>query len=244
MLLPEQIYGAAQVRQMEAAAIAAGTAGYTLMQRAGAAAFGALRQRWPLARSVVVVAGPGNNGGDGLVLARLARQAGLSVVVLLVAESGALHAEAKQAHDELLAAGQTTQPFDAEVLSRADVVVDALLGIGVRAPLREEWRQVIAAINASQRAVFALDIPSGLDPDQGRALPAVRAMATISFLGLKQGFSWARDRSMPATSCSMDCASKARPWVRRRCCASRMKTSHACCRSGRGRVSSRSSGAC
>ncbi len=74
MLLPEEIYSAAQVRQMEAAAMAAGTPGYTLMQRAGAAAFGALRQRWPMARAIVVVAGPGNNGGDGLVLARLARR--------------------------------------------------------------------------------------------------------------------------------------------------------------------------
>lgn len=187
MLLPEQIYSAAQVRQMEAAAVAAGTAGYTLMQRAGAAAFGALRQRWPLARSIVIVAGPGNNGGDGLVLARLARHAGLSVVVLLVAESAALRGEARQAHEDLLAAGVQTHTFSASALAHADVVVDALLGIGVRAPLREEWQQVIAAINACQRPVFALDIPSGLDPDQGTALPAVHATATMSFLGLKQG---------------------------------------------------------
>ncbi|MEJ0100808.1 MAG: NAD(P)H-hydrate dehydratase [Pseudomonadota bacterium] len=187
MLLPEEIYSATQVRQMEVAAIAAGTAGYTLMQRAGAAALGALRQRWPLARSVVVVAGPGNNGGDGLVLARLARQAGLSVTVLLVAEADALRGEARQAHDDLLAGGVSPQSFDAAALSQGDVIVDALLGIGVRAPLREDWRLAIEAMNASTRAVFALDIPSGLEPDQGRALPAVRATATISFLGLKQG---------------------------------------------------------
>ncbi len=109
------------------------------------------------------------------------------MVVLLVAQADALRGEARQAHDDLLAGGVSTQPFDARALPLADVIVDALLGIGVRAPLREEWRQVIDAINASQRPVFALDIPSGLDPDQGRALPAVRAMATISFLGLKQG---------------------------------------------------------
>jgi NAD(P)H-hydrate epimerase len=187
MHLPEEIYSAAQIRQMEAAAIAAGTPGYTLMQRAGAAAFGALRQRWPLARTIVVVAGPGNNGGDGLVLARLARQAGLTVLVLLLADASALRGEAQQAHADLIAANLQPQPFTAEALARADVVVDALLGIGVRAPLREEWRQVIAAINACQRPVFALDIPSGLDPEQGRALPAVHATATISFLGLKLG---------------------------------------------------------
>jgi ADP-dependent NAD(P)H-hydrate dehydratase / NAD(P)H-hydrate epimerase len=72
-------------------------------------------------------------------------------------------------------------------LNRADVVVDALLGIGVRAPLRDDWQQVIAALNACQRPVLALDIPSGLDPDLGNALPAVHATATITFLGLKQG---------------------------------------------------------
>jgi len=187
MLLPEEIYSATQVRQMEAAAVAGGTPGYTLMQRAGAAAFGALRQRWPLARTIVVVAGPGNNGGDGLVLARLARQAGLSVLVLLVAEVGALRGEARQAYEDLLAGGVQLHAFAPAELARADVVVDALLGIGVRAPLRAEWQQVVTAINACQRPVFSLDLPSGLDPDQGRALPAVRATATMSFLGLKQG---------------------------------------------------------
>jgi ADP-dependent NAD(P)H-hydrate dehydratase / NAD(P)H-hydrate epimerase len=187
MPLPEEIYSATQVRQMEAAAIAGGTPGYTLMQRAGAAAFGALRQRWPLARHIVVVAGPGNNGGDGLVLARLAKQAGLAVVVLLAADANALRGEASLAHADLLAAGLAVQPFSSEALERADVVVDALLGIGVRAPLRDEWQQVIAAINACQRPVFALDVPSGLDPERGHALPAVHATATMSFLGLKQG---------------------------------------------------------
>lgn len=187
MAFPEEIYSVAQVRQIEAAAIAAGTSGYTLMQRAGSAAFGALRQRWPLARSIVVVVGPGNNGGDGLVLARLARQAGLAAVVLLVADAAALRGEARQASEDLAASGIHTLAFDPAALAHADVVVDALLGIGMRAPLRTEWQQVIVALNACQRPVFALDIPSGLDPDNGHALLAVRAAATISFLGLKQG---------------------------------------------------------
>ncbi len=173
---------------MEAAAIAAGTPGYVLMQRAGAAAFGALRQRWPLARNIVVVAGPGNNGGDGLVLARLARQAGLTVGR---AAGGGQQCAARRSGGRRMrtcwAANLQPQPFAAEALARADIVVDALLGIGVRAPLREQWQQVIAAINACQRPVFALDVPSGLDPDQGRALPAVHATVTMTFLGLKQG---------------------------------------------------------
>jgi len=187
MLLPEAIYTAAQIRRMEAAAVAGGTPGYTLMQRAGAAALAALRQRWPLARTIAVVAGPGNNGGDGLVLARLALQAGLTVDVRLVGEVAALRGEARQACEELLAAGVQPQPLAAQVLADADVVVDALLGIGVHAPLPAHWLQAIGMLNACGRPVLALDLPSGLEPDLGRALPAVHATATISFLGLKQG---------------------------------------------------------
>ncbi len=187
MLLPREIFTAAQVRQLEAAAIAGGLSGYTLMKRAGAAAFGALRQRWPLARSLAVVAGPGNNGGDGLVLARLARQAGLDAQVLLVADPASLYGEAREAHDDLRASGIDTQPFDPAVLARADVVVDALLGIGARGDLGAGLREAIEAINAAGRRVFAIDLPSGLDPDTGHALPAVRATATITFIALKQG---------------------------------------------------------
>lgn len=187
MLLPREIFTAAQVRQLEAAAISGGAAGYALMKRAGAAAFAALRQRWPLARALVVVAGPGNNGGDGLVLAKLAKQAGLDVQVLLLADAAVLYGEALEAFDDLRAAGVVPQPFDPAPLGRADVIVDALLGIGARAPLRPQMREAILAINAAGRRVFAIDLPSGLDPDSGHALPAVRATATITFIALKQG---------------------------------------------------------
>ncbi len=73
------------------------------------------------------------------------------------------------------------------LLASADIVVDALLGIGIRAPLRPEWLAAIEAMNACRRPVYALDIPSGLDPDSGTSLPAVRAAATMSFIALKQG---------------------------------------------------------
>lgn len=187
MLLPREIHTAAQVRKLEAAALADGVGGFALMKRAGAAAFAAMRQRWPLARVVVVVAGPGNNGGDGMVLARLAKQAGLDVTVLLVADAAALRGEAREAYIELGEAGVAAQGFDAAALGRADVIVDALLGIGVRGALREDLRQIIEAINAAGRRVFALDLPSGLDPDSGRSWPAVRATVTMTFIALKQG---------------------------------------------------------
>jgi NAD(P)H-hydrate epimerase len=187
MGLRNSIYTAAQLRELERAAVDGGTAGYALMQRAGAAAFAALRQRWPLARRLVIVAGPGNNGGDGLVVARLARKEGLEPIVLLLADPATLRGEARQAWEDMGEAGIHAQAFEAGKLSGADLIVDALLGIGVHAPLRAEWLAAIEAINASGRPVFALDLPSGLDPDTGRALPAVRAAATITFIAYKKG---------------------------------------------------------
>ncbi len=79
------------------------------------------------------------------------------------------------------------QAFDAALLGSADVIVDALLGIGVRVPLREDWQAAIAAMNSCGRPVLALDMPSGLDPDSGRATCAVRAAATITFIAPQAG---------------------------------------------------------
>lgn len=187
MLLPREIYTATQVRQLEASALVDGVTGYTLMKRAGAAAFSMLRQRWPLARALVVVAGPGNNGGDGMVLARLAHQAGLDVRVMLVGDAAAARGEAREALLDLRAAGLEPQPLDPGALARADLVIDALLGIGAHAPLRPDMHAAIEAINSAGRRVFALDLPSGLDPDTGHVMPAVRATATLTFIALKQG---------------------------------------------------------
>jgi ADP-dependent NAD(P)H-hydrate dehydratase / NAD(P)H-hydrate epimerase len=185
--LPSDAYPAAAIRQIEREAIAAGIPGYTLMQRAGAAALACLQRRWPGALAICVVAGTGNNGGDGLVLARLAHVAGLRVQVLVVGAVEAIRGEAAEALRDLRAAGLDLHAFDAARLVDCDVVIDALLGIGVRSPLEPAWLAAIEAINASGVDVLSLDMPSGLAPDSGDALPAVKARATITFLGLKQG---------------------------------------------------------
>jgi ADP-dependent NAD(P)H-hydrate dehydratase / NAD(P)H-hydrate epimerase len=187
MTLPAELYSASQLRQIEAAAIVAGVPGYTLMCRAGAAAFACLRQLWPAVKRISVVAGPGNNGGDGMVLARLALQERFAVTVMLLGDVAGLRGEAAQAHADLQAAGGTVQVFDSALLGSADVVVDALLGIGVRSPLRDDWQSAIAAMNSCGRPVFALDVPSGLDPDSGRTAACVRAASTLTFIALKQG---------------------------------------------------------
>ncbi|WP_370553779.1 bifunctional ADP-dependent NAD(P)H-hydrate dehydratase/NAD(P)H-hydrate epimerase [Edwardsiella tarda] len=158
-----------------------------LMQRAGQAAFNRVRQYYPCARHWLILCGHGNNGGDGYVVARLARASGIHVTLLAVAGDGALPIEAQQARTQWLQAGGCVQPAVLP-LPEAEVIVDALLGIGLHAAPRAPYDGLIAAINAHPAPVVALDLPSGLNADTGIALGAVvQAEHTQSFICLKPG---------------------------------------------------------
>jgi ADP-dependent NAD(P)H-hydrate dehydratase / NAD(P)H-hydrate epimerase len=157
------------------------------MQRAALAALRVLRGRWPQARRIAVACGGGNNGGDGYLLAVAARRAGLAVRVLAMVEPEVLQGDAALAVAAAREAGLTIEPFQPGVLAEADVVVDALLGIGVHRPLRSAVAAGIGALNACGRPVLALDLPSGLDPDTGEGEAVVRATATVCFIALKAG---------------------------------------------------------
>ena len=183
------LYRVAQVRAFDAHAITVlGVPGYTLMNRAAAAALDVLRERWPKARRIAIVSGGGNNGGDGLVLARLARAAGLEVTVLALVPAEKLRGDARRAADELLRAGGQLMPFERAALAGAEVLVDALLGTGLHEPVQSVYRDAIEALNSSGRPILALDLPSGLDGDSGAVLgAAVRASCTITFVAQKTG---------------------------------------------------------
>jgi NAD(P)H-hydrate epimerase len=188
--LPEAVFLAAQVRELERLAIASGIPSYDLMCRAGAAALGELLRRWPGTRRIVVVCGAGNNAGDGYVVARLARAAGLAVTAFAVTAPERLKGDAQRAVADCGAAGVAIESFSAAALAVAagEVYVDALLGTGVDRDVTGAFLAAIDALNAVRAPVFALDLPSGLDADSGRPhAAAVRAAATITFLGLKQG---------------------------------------------------------
>lgn len=192
MELPAPLLSVAQVRALEARALAtAGAGGLVLMRRAAAASLQTLRAHWPEARGFTVLCGGGNNGGDGWMMARLGREAGFDARVVWTTAPDALRGEASQAAAEALAAGVPADAFAAsatETLSRAEVIVDALLGIGLSAPVRAPLDAAIEAINAAGRPVLALDVPSGLCADSGRVQGvAVRADATVSFIALKAG---------------------------------------------------------
>lgn len=183
------LYTNAQTRVLDRAAIDGGIPGFELMQRAAQAALGALRRRWPTARNVVVLCGPGNNGGDGFLLAALARAAGLQARVVATSESSG--GDAALARQRFLDGGGSVALGGS--LPDADVYVDGLFGSGLNRAPAGEAAGLIAALESAGRPVLALDVPSGLDADTGQPFdPCVRATATVCFVGWKRGLFTAR----------------------------------------------------
>ncbi len=184
---PLALYNAAQVRALDAQLIAAGTPGLVLMQRAAHAAWRALRQQWPEASELTVLAGHGNNAGDAYLVAALAQRAGWQVRVLAVAEPSRLQGDAAAAWAEAVAAQVAVSPWQ-ECAPLGGILLDGLLGTGLQGEVREPYAQTIRQINASGLPVLSLDIPSGLCADRGAVLGvAVNATLTVTFIGLKLG---------------------------------------------------------
>lgn len=185
--LPLDLYSAQQVRDLDARLIAAGTPGFELMRRAAHAAWRALRRQWPDAGEITVLAGHGNNAGDGYLIAALALRAGWRVRVLAVGEASRLSGDAASAHGEARSVGVAIDAWSERAELRG-VLVDALLGTGLGGEVREPYASAIGAINASGLPVLAVDIPSGLSADTGQVLGcAVHADLTVTFIGLKLG---------------------------------------------------------
>jgi ADP-dependent NAD(P)H-hydrate dehydratase / NAD(P)H-hydrate epimerase len=181
----EPLFSTAAVRAIDAAAV--GADAYPLMCQAGQAAFDVLRRCWPDAARLGVVCGGGNNGGDGFVVARLARAAGIAVQLVALDDGARTGPAARQARADWFSAGGDCD-IDGVALDAPDVVVDALFGIGLdRAPAGRA-AALIDAINATTAPVMALDVPSGVDAARG-AVPgaAVRATRTVAFIVGKRG---------------------------------------------------------
>ncbi len=183
------LYSVEQVRLLDRQAAAQlGVSGFELMRRAGRAAWNLLLQHWPDARSLTVLCGAGNNGGDGYVIAGLAHQQGWAVQLYHLADPAGLKGEAAEAYHWVQSLGLESTPWQPEAPLSGDVLVDALLGIGATGAVRGLYGGAIAAINSAQQPVVAIDIPSGLCADSGMPLgEAVRATLTLTFIGLKRG---------------------------------------------------------
>lgn len=175
------------MRNFEQRAIARLGDPFELMRRAGHAAWQTVLQHWPAAQSLLVVCGPGNNGGDGYVLAALAHGSGRRVRVLCLPGHAPRTAESRRAREQYLAAGG--ELADADVpLPRVDVLVDALFGIGLSRELDPPTTELVRAINADPAPVLALDAPTGVVAGTGAvATVAVVADITLEFIAAKAG---------------------------------------------------------
>jgi NAD(P)H-hydrate epimerase len=172
------LLSAAEMRAADAATIAGGIPGIELMERAGRAVAQAAVRHWP-GRSVLVLCGPGNNGGDGFVAARHLQAAGVEVRLALLGARERLTGDAARAagrwHDEI---GE----LSAAVLGGEQLVIDALFGTGLTRPLEGVARAAVEAIAERGQDCLAVDLPSGLDSDTGGILgAAAQANVTVTF---------------------------------------------------------------
>jgi len=174
-------------RVAEVRAIEERAAGAPLMERAGAAAAVVAQELASGRRGpIVVLAGPGNNGGDGFVVARRLREMFHDVTVVFRADAAKLPRDAAQAHAQWIAAGGGTSVELPQ--GEAALVIDALYGIGLGRPLAPHDAELVVWANRQRAPVLALDVPTGLNADTGVATaPAIRAAATATFIALKPG---------------------------------------------------------
>lgn len=183
MAEPCELFDPACARTLDAqVAAVCGDGGWQLMQQAGQAAWECVQRHWPAAQRLLVLCGPGNNGGDALVLATLALQAGRAVQVMHVDGLAPQSTLARKARDGFEQAGGGLLAF-AGPLPSADLVVDGLLGLGLSRPVEGAMAALVEAVNASGLPVLALDLPSGVDAATG-AVPgaAIHAFRTLMFL--------------------------------------------------------------
>ncbi len=175
----------AEMAEADRLTIAAGTAGIDLMEAAGRAVAEAVAARHPPGSQVVVVAGPGNNGGDGFVAARVLAERGRRVRLLLLGERHRLKGDAAEAARRWRG---VVEPAVPQALAGADVIVDALFGAGLDRPVEGAARAMIEAMNGDGAPIVAVDLASGINGTTGAAMgAAVRAARSVTFFRRKVG---------------------------------------------------------
>lgn len=187
--LSQKLFRADQVRHHEEQASQQSFCSlYGLMQRAGKALYANALQLVPNAEHFLVLVGNGNNAGDGYICGLLALQAGKHVTLCAVDIQRELCGDAKQAQAAFIAAGGEIETFAPNQLKRNDIVIDALLGTGIKGALRAEFAMIIDAVNDSELPVLSVDVPSGINADTGVSLGrCIQADMTVTFVGIKQG---------------------------------------------------------
>jgi ADP-dependent NAD(P)H-hydrate dehydratase / NAD(P)H-hydrate epimerase len=196
-----ELLTSAEMGEADRLTIAAGTPSIELMENAGLAIADHVGERHPRPCRVTVVAGPGNNGGDGFVAARILAERGYAIRLLPLAEVGRLKGDAalaarrwadaaQRVGDAVQAAlwGGAPQAAIPDAVSPADAIIDALFGAGLDRPVEGLARAMIAAINAARCPVYAVDLPSGVNGTTGAVMgAAVDATETVTFFRRKPG---------------------------------------------------------
>lgn len=186
-----------EVRRVDRIAIdQLGVSGLVLMENAGRGAADAIAQKWGPSISVAIVAGAGNNGGDGFVVARHLAMRGAKVATFLVAPLEKISGDAQanlailqKLHHDIHEIPAAEMDSLGQRLRKFDVIVDAIGGTGIQGAIRGQLAAAVEQVNAAGRPIVAIDIPTGLDCDTGLASgPAIRASMTVTFVASKLGF--------------------------------------------------------
>lgn len=187
--LKKALYLSQAIRQCEYTAVhELGLTADELMLRAGTAAFRTLKTLYPNVKAIAVFCGGGNNAGDGYVLAHLAQNDGFFVVVHAYKAIEELPEPAYRAALAAIEAGVSCQGLEDVIDGEVELIVDALLGLGLKDEVKEPLAHAIHLLNDSGLPILSLDMPSGLDADTGQILGAcIRAAVTITFIAPKPG---------------------------------------------------------
>ncbi len=203
-----RILGADEMREVDRRTVESGRGTWLeLMERAGRAVAECALELYPAAQQVAAVCGKGNNGGDGLVSARVLAEKGRDVHVLLCAPPAALSREASAMFEKLgdrvkvhvlSSEGDLIRPEISAAMRKADVILDALLGSGFQPPVRDFYLAVIDAVNAAGKPVVAIDLPSGADADAQIEGTSIRASAIVTFTAPKPWHVWSPNSEIQA----------------------------------------------
>lgn len=175
----------AEMTAVDAAAAASGIDSFGLMERAGAAVAATALRHYPGATRVVVLCGPGNNGGDGYVAARHLHESGIRVALFHLGDPTKLKGDAARAHEACQLRSIDVESYTPE---DGDVVIDALFGAGLTREVSDDVRAVIDRVKNARKPVIAVDLPSGVDGRTGEVLGAAfSAERTITFMTRKPG---------------------------------------------------------
>ncbi|HJZ32699.1 MAG TPA: NAD(P)H-hydrate dehydratase [Hyphomicrobiaceae bacterium] len=181
-----ELLSVAEMAEADRLAMAGGESGLMLMERAGRAVADAVSGLCSAPARILIACGPGNNGGDGLVAARILRDRGYRIAVGLLGEPEALGGDAAAMAQRW---GDGSSPLTPELVARpGEVIIDALFGAGLSRPLAGAAAEIVGAINAAGKTVVAVDVPSGLNGSTGAADgPCVGAKRTVTFFRRKPG---------------------------------------------------------